>query len=164
MDHDNNNEEHQLTRAGYESLEKELRKLENVELPNIAERLSEIRNETDSEGEDPQLFNILSQKNYIDERIANIKRILARAVVLDEDPDPDTANAGDRVVVLDMDEKEEIVFDLLDSAEVVHSRRGISTRSPVGKALLGKRVGDKIEVNTPNGKARFKILRLEEIE
>ena len=157
-------EERYLTPAGYASLEKELRRLENVELPEIAERLNEIRSETDSEGEDPQLFNILSQKNYIDERIANIKRILANAVIMEEDPDPDTANAGDRVVVLDMQEKEEITFDLLDSAEVVHSRRGISTMSPVGQALLGKRVGDVVTVKTPDGKVRFKIVRFEEIE
>lgn len=156
-------DEHQLTRSGFEALEKELRRLENVELPEIAERLNEIRNETDSEGEDPQLFNILSQKNYVDERILNIKRILANAVVLDEDPDPDTANAGDRVVVMDLDEKEELIFDLLDSAEVVHSRRGISTKSPVGQALLGKRVGDEVTVKTPDGKVRFKILRFEDI-
>lgn len=156
-------EEHHLTRAGYEGLEKELRKLEKVELPEIAQRLSDIRSETDSEGEDPQLFNILSQKNYIDERIANLKRILANAVIIEEDFDPERANAGDRVVVYDMDEKEELIFDLLDSAEVVHSRRGISTKSPVGKALLGKRVGEKVEVETPGGKARFKIVRLEEI-
>ena len=112
-------EEHHLTPSGYESLQKELRRLENVELPEIAEQLNDVRNETDSEGEDPQLFNILSQKNYVDERIANIKRILANAVVLEEDPDPDTANAGDRVVVLDIAEDEEVTFDLLDSAEVV---------------------------------------------
>ncbi len=158
------NDGHFLTRAGYESLEKELRKLENVDLPDIASRLAEIRSETDSEGEDPQLFNILSQKNYVDERIANIKRILANATVLDEDPDPDSASPGDRVVVMDLDEKEEITFDLLDSAEVVHSKRGISTRSPVGRALLGKRIGDKVEVNTPGGKARFKIIRFEEVD
>lgn len=157
-------DEHYLTRAGYESLEKELRRLENVELPEIAERLNEIRSETDSEGEDPQLFNILSQKNYVDERIVNIKRILANAVVMDEDPDPDTANAGDRVVVLDVDEDEEIVFDLLDSAEVVHSRRGISTKSPVGQALLGKKVGDVVTVKTPDGKVKFQILRFEETD
>lgn len=157
-------EEHQLTPAGYKTLEKELRKLENVELKDIAERLNELRSETDSEGEDPQLFNILSEKNYIDERIANIKRILANAVIVEEDPDPDVANAGDRIVVMDLDEKEEIIFDLLDSAEIVHGRRGISTKSPVGQALLGKRVGDKVEVKTPDGKARFKILRFEDVE
>ena len=157
-------EEHHLTPSGYESLEKELRRLENVELPEIAEQLNDVRSETDSEGEDPQLFNILSQKNYVDERISNIKRILANAVILEEDPDPDTANAGDRVVVLDVAENEEVKFDLLDSAEVVHSRRGISTKSPVGRALLGKRVGDVISVKTPDGKVQYEILRFENIE
>jgi len=157
-------EEHHLTPSGHESLSKELRRLENVELPQIAEQLNDVRNETDSEGEDPQLFNILSQKNYVDERIANIKRILANAIILEEDPDPDAANAGDRVIVRDLDEDEELAFDLLDSAEVVHSRRGISTSSPVGKALLGKRVGDVITVKTPDGKAEYEILRFEEID
>lgn len=157
-------DEHQLTRAGYEGLEKELRKLELVELPAIAQQLSDIRSETDSEGEDPQLFNILSQKNYIDERIANLKRILANATIIEDDPDPDAANPGDRVIVYDLDEKEELVFDLLDSAEVVHSRRGISTKSPVGRAMLGKRIGDKVEVETPSGKFRFKIVRFEDID
>ncbi len=157
-------DEHYLTREGYESLGKELRRLEFVELPEIAERLNEVRSETDSEGEDPQLFNILSQKNYVDERIANIKRILANAVIMEEDPDPDAANPGDRVVVRDLEEGDEIVFDLLDSAEVVHSRRGISIKSPVGQALLGKRVGDVITVKTPEGKARYEILRFEDVK
>jgi transcription elongation factor GreA len=157
-------DEHYLTREGYDSLGKELRRLEFVELPEIAERLNEVRSETDSEGEDPQLFNILSQKNYVDERIANIKRILANAVVMEEDPDPDAANPGDRLVVKDLEAGDEIVFDLLDSAEVVHSRRGISTKSPVGQALLGKRVGDVVTVKTPEGKVRYEILRFEDVK
>ena len=157
-------DERVLTRKGYEQLERELNKLEKITLPEIAERLTDLKSEVESEQEDTELFELLNRKDYVDDRIANIKRILATSIIQDQDPDPDRATAGDRIVVFDMQYKEEMVFDLLDSAEIVHGRQGISTDSPVGSALLGKKIGDVVVVNVPDGVARYKILRFEQID
>ena len=109
-------DERVLTRKGYEQLERELNKLEKITLPEIAERLTDLKSEVESEQEDPELFELLNRKDYVDDRISDIKRILATAIIQDQDPDPDRATAGDRIVVFDMQYKEEVVFDLLDTA------------------------------------------------
>ena len=152
-----------LTRAGYEKLKRELDRLQNVTLVEMTERMAEVRAEGGDLMEDSAFYDAMKEKNYLDERIARLQMILAKATIIDEDPNPDAASPGDRVIVRDLDEKEELVFDLLGGYEIAHGMRGVSIASPVGKALLGKKVGDKIEVNTPGGMARFQILRLEEI-
>jgi len=156
------NEEIILTRSGYERLKKELDKLTNVTAVEIAEKMAEIREDGDF-SEDPAFYEAMTEKNYLDERISRLQYILNTATIIDEDPDPDTASPGDRVIVKDLDEKEELTFDLLGGYEIAHGMKGVSIASPVGKALLGKKVGDKIEVETPGGLARFKILALEDI-
>jgi transcription elongation factor GreA len=151
-----------LTRAGYEKLQNELDYLVNEEAVEVAERLADARSDVDF-GEDTTFLEIMAEKTRIEDRIAQLKLILFRARVVDEDLDPDSATPGDRVVVLDMEYDEELAFDLLDSAEVSHGRQGVSIASPVGKALLGKKIGDVVEVKVPDGAARYKILRFEEI-
>lgn len=152
-----------LTRAGYEKLKKELEKLETVTAVEVAERMAEVRADGGDFQDDTAFFDAVTAKNYLDERIARLNMILAQATIIDEDPDPDKASPGDRVIVMDLDEKEELAFDLLGGYEIAHGRRGVSIASPVGKALLGKKPGDKIEVQTPGGLARYKIIRLEDI-
>lgn len=152
-----------LTRTGYVKLQRELDKLENVEAVEMAERLADVHSDGGDFQEDTAFYDAMTAKNYLDERITNLRRILANATIIDEDPDPDSASPGDRVIVMDLDEKEELTFDLLGGYEIAHGMRGVSIASPVGKALLGKKAGEKIEVETPGGLVRFKILRLEEI-
>jgi transcription elongation factor GreA len=156
------NEEIIITRAGYEQLKRELDKLENVEAIEMAERRVEVQGEA-AFSEDSAFIDAMKEKNYLDERIGRLKSIIATATIIDDDPDPETASPGDRVIVKDLDTKEELTFDLLGGVEVAHGRRGVSIASPVGKALLGKRVGDQIEVQVPDGVSRYKIVRMETI-
>jgi transcription elongation factor GreA len=156
------NEEIIITRAGYGQLKRELDKLENVEAIEMAERMVEVQGEA-AFSEDSAFIDAMKEKNYLDERIGRLKSIIATATIIDDDPDPETASPGDRVIVKDLDTKEELTFDLLGGVEVAHGRRGVSIASPVGKALLGKRVGDQIEVQVPDGVSRYKIVRMETI-
>jgi transcription elongation factor GreA len=156
------NDEYVMTRAGYNKLQRELNNLQDKAEGEMAQKMAAAREDGDLD-EDGAFYEILVEKNHLDERILRLRAILAQAEVVDEDPDPDVASPGDRVVVRDLDEKEELPLDLLGGWEIAHGRRGVSIKSPVGKALLGKRVGDKVEVKTPDGIARFKILRFEEI-
>jgi transcription elongation factor GreA len=145
-----------LTRAGYEKLKNDLDILLNETSKEMAESLADVREDTDP-GEEPTFIDTMNDKQRLDDRIARLRTILARATVLDEDPDPDTASPGDRVLVVDLETKEKLHFDLLGSEEVAHGRRGVSIASPVGKALMGQKIGATIEVKVPDGVARYRI-------
>ncbi len=150
-----------LTRAGYNKLKIELDKLLNEEIGKAAERLAEAHE--DEAGDEANFYAAKVNKERLDARAAHLKLVLAQAEIIEEDPDPESVSPGNRVTVLDIDEKEELVFDLLGSTEIANVRKGVSINSPVGKALLGQRVGDKVEVEVPVGIARYKIRKIEMI-
>lgn len=152
-----------LTKQGYTRLERELNELLGNATSEAAAKIAEAREDGDFD-EDPTFFDAMSEKNMLDERINRLQTILRRATVIEEDLDPDSATPGDRITVLDMDEKEELVFELLSGAELTAGRRGVSLGSPVGKALLGKKVGDKLEVKVPDGVTRYKVLKIDPIQ
>ncbi len=147
-----------ITREGYENLKSIRNRLIEEELPILTERLEQIRGEVSGE-EDTDLFEVMAEKNRIDERIREIDNILANSVILEEDLDPDSASPGDRILVVDMDTKEEEEFNLLGGDEVAHGQEGVSIESPVGRALLGKKVGEVIDVEVPSGRVRLKIVK-----
>lgn len=152
-----------LTRIGYERLQRELDYLENMEAEEVAEQLADVHDDTEY-GEEATFFDAVVTKELLDGRIAHLKMVLARAEIIDEDLNPHQVDPGDRVTVWDFVEQEEVVFDLLGSAEVTHARRrGVSIDSPVGKALLGKRVGEVVEIEVPEGKARYMIRKIDSI-
>jgi transcription elongation factor GreA len=157
-----NENEYIITRAGYERLERELEILLERDNTEMAARMADVREEGDI-GEEPAFFDAMKEKNQLEDRIARLRTVLARATIIDEDPDPETASPGDRVIAVDLDTDEELTFDLIGGYEVAHGRRGVSIRSPVGKALLNRRIGDTIEVKVPDGKVRYKITGLDEI-
>ncbi len=151
-----------LTRAGYDRLKIELDKLLNEEIGKATERLAEAHE--DEAGDEANFYAAKVNKERLDERAAHLKLVLAQAEIIEEDPDPESVSPGNRVTVWDIDEKEELVFDLLGSTEIANIvRKGVSINSPVGKALLGRRVGDKVEVEVPVGVARYKIRKIEMI-
>ena len=150
-----------LTRLGYEQLQRELNILTGEENTKVAEMLADARE--DDQGEEAVFFDAMVSKERLDERVAHLQNVLARAEVIDADEDPDTITPGNRVTVYDMTEKEEFVMDLLDTEEITHGRRGVSLEAPVGRALLGKHVGDKVEVKVPDGVVTYKVRRIDMI-
>ncbi len=157
------NERIVLTREGYKKLENELNYLMTEGREEVAQSLSDAGDDTDI-AEEETFRDAVDQKSMLEARITQLKHILADAKIIDDDPDPNTASPGDRVIVWDHQEKTELVFDLLGGAEIAVGRRhGVSIDSPVGKALLGKRLGDTVEVQTPDGTATYTIRRFEKI-
>ena len=136
-----------LTRAGYDKLQRELDLLEGEESVEAAERLVEAHE--GEEGEEAAFYEAMLTKERLDDRIAYLRMVLARAEIIEEDEDPDRVTTGNRVTVWDFDADEEAVFDLLAGAEIATGRRGVSVDSPVGKALLGHKVGEEVEVDVP---------------
>ncbi len=151
----------QLTRPGYEKLQRELNILTSEENSKVAEMLAEARE--DDQGEEAVFFDAMISKERLDERVSHLQNVLARAEIIDADEDPNTITPGNRVTVYDTSEKEELTMDLLDTEEITHGRRGVSLDSPVGQALLGKHVGDRIKVKVPDGIVTFKVRKIEMI-
>ncbi|MDX1994396.1 MAG: GreA/GreB family elongation factor [bacterium] len=155
-------EEFVFTRAGYEELRRELEELE-AKAPEMQEYMRSVRDDNEIAGMEPSMFEAYTDLNRYNERVKHLKFVLERAAIIDEDPDPHTASPGDRVTVVDLETNEQLDFDLLGGMEVANGRHGVSIESPVGQALLGKRKGATIEVEVPDGIARYKIVALGEI-
>jgi transcription elongation factor GreA len=149
-----------LTRAGYEQLQRELEDLLE-QAKDMAEQMADVHDDTEF-GEEATYFDVMAAKERLDSRIAHTRRVLQSAQLIGEDdPDPTRVDPGEHVTVWDFKEHEEVTFQLLGSEEVARGLPGISIESPVGKALLGKRVGDVVEVIVPDGKARYAIRKIE---
>lgn len=150
-----------LTRSGYNKLQQELNILTGEENSKVAEMLADARE--DDQGEEAVFFDAMISKERLDERVAHLQNVLARAEVIDADEDPNTITPGNRVTVYDTSEKEEFVMDLLDTEEITHGRRGVSLDAPVGRALLGKHVGDRVKVEVPDGVVTYKVRKIDMI-
>ena len=150
-----------LTRQGYQKLQREFNILTSEENTKVAEMLAEARE--DDQGEEAVFFDAMVSKERLDERVSHLQNVLARAEIIDADEDPDTITAGNRVTVYDSSEKEEFTLDLLDTEEITLGRRGVSLDSPVGKALLGRQVGDRVKVEVPDGLVTYKVRAIEMI-
>lgn len=148
-----------LTRLGYQQLQRELNVLTSEENSKVAEMLAEARE--DDQGEEAVFFDAMVSKERLDERVSHLQNVLARAEIIDTDEDPETITAGNRVTVYDTAEKEEFTLDLLDTEEITHGRRGVSLDAPVGKALLGKKVGERVKVEVPDGVVTYKVRKIE---
>jgi transcription elongation factor GreA len=156
-----------LSRTGYEILKQELAELETEHQQRLAE-FADVNYDVDPTPEEAAYFDTRVMKEQVEERIGHLQLVLSRAEVIDDDPDPHRVDPGEMVTVWDFDEKRERVFNLVSSAETVYARdaipgREVSLESPVGQALLGKSVGDVIEIDVPDGKTKYAIRRIEPI-
>jgi transcription elongation factor GreA len=157
-----------LTQAGYDTLLQEMERLK-AQREGRMDQLGDVQNHTGGDNmlEIAAYFETITMKEHFDERIGHLQFVLERAEIRADDPDQQRIDPGERVTVFDVLSREEIVFDLLSGEEVMvtYTRedggRDVSVSSPVGQAMLGKRVGDIIEVEVPEGRARYAIRRIE---
>jgi len=154
-----------LSSTGYAVLQQELTDLEAEHVRRQAEFV-DTKDDVDPSQEEAAYFDRRVEKEHLEERIGHLKLVLDQAEVLEEDPDLSRVDPGDQVTVWDFSEKGQQVFNVVSSAETIYARDGIpgrevSTESPVGQALLGKQVGDVIEIEVPDGKAKYAIRRIE---
>ncbi|MEM9952735.1 MAG: GreA/GreB family elongation factor [Chloroflexota bacterium] len=151
-----------LTPDGYEKLEREIYKLQEVDIPEITQRLKEIREDNVGNEEDSELNDTMESKKRLEERLSQLMEILNQSEII-ESNDPNVINIGDRVTLLDMEYEEELTLDVVDGVEVSGDRRAITVDSPVGRALMGKKVDDIVKVKVPDGTAKYKVLAFEPI-
>ncbi len=149
-----------LTQEGYDNLEKELEKLKTQTRYEIAERIKVALG-----------FGDLSENSEYDEaknaqaanemKIAELENKLKYAKIIDESEiDTKTVQVGNVVKVLDMEFNEEVEYTIVGSTEVDLSQNKISNESPIGEALLGKKVKDVVDVQAPAGVLKFQVLAI----
>lgn len=152
-----------LTRDGYEALKRELELLEARYKDQLANYGDVNYSAFDPTPAEASYVETKTEKEMTEERIGHLRFVLERAEVLEDDPDPQRVDPGDRVTVWDFATKQEQQFDLISGEEIINGRHGVSLDSPVGRALIGHHIGDVVEVDVPDGKTRYAIRKLERI-
>ena len=150
-----------LTYAGLKALEDELENLRVVKRKEVAEKIKEAREQGDL-SENAEYDAAKDEQRDIEARIDELEKILKNVeVVVEEEVDLEKINVGCTVLVHDDEYDEEIEFKIVGSTEANSLQGKISNESPVGQALLGKKVGDEIQVETQAGVMEYKVLKIE---
>ncbi|MDR0886962.1 MAG: transcription elongation factor GreA [Clostridiales Family XIII bacterium] len=153
-------EEKILTRQGFEEIEKELEQLSTVRRHEVAEALKEARSFGDL-SENAEYDAAKNEQAEIEARINTLENILKNAKVVEEDEiDRETVNLGGKIRIKNLKTKEESSYQIVSSIESDPFVGRLSSESIVGAALLGKKVGDKISVQVPDGIAKYQILEI----
>ncbi|KHO61928.1 transcription elongation factor GreA [Thermoanaerobacter sp. YS13] len=149
-----------LTYEGLKKLEEELEYLKTVKRAEVAEKIKQARAFGDL-SENSEYDEAKNEQAFIEGRIATIEAMLKNAKVIDEDDIKlDQVSIGCTVKVYDESYNEEVEYTIVGSAEADPMNNKISDESPIGKALLGKKVGDVVFVEVPAGIIKLKILEI----
>ncbi len=151
-----------MTQDGYDKLESELEYLVNVRRKEVANQIAEAKAEGDI-SENAGYDEAKNAQAFLEGRIRELENRLRNAQLIDENSDSpaNMVALGRSVVVQEIGEDIKETYMIVGSVEADPANGRISNESPMGKALLGKKVGEKIKVKTPNGEMEFKILQVE---
>ena len=152
---------HILTYEGLKKYEDELQDLKIHRRQEIAQKIKEAREQGDL-SENAEYDAAKDEQRDIEARIEELEKILKNAeVVVEDEVDLDKINIGCIVKILDVEYSEELEYKIVGSTEANSLKGKISNESPVGKALIGHKVGDTVEVETPAGVFAYKILEIQ---
>ena len=153
-----------LTYAGLKKLEEELHDLKVVKRKEVAGKIKEAREQGDL-SENAEYDAAKDEQRDIELRIEELEKLLKNAeVVVEDEVNLDKINVGCIVKVYDVDFDEEMEFKLVGSTEANSLENKISNESPVGHALIGKRVGDVVDVETQSGIIQYKVLDIKRVD
>jgi transcription elongation factor GreA len=150
-----------MTAGGFAALDEELKRLKTVERPAVIGAISEARSHGDL-SENAEYHAAKDRQGWIEGRIAEIEDKIARAQVIDVSKlSGQQIKFGATVSVVDEDTEEESRYQIVGEHEADVKAGRISVTSPLSRAMIGKEVGDVVEVNTPGGVKAYEILKLE---
>lgn len=149
-----------MTYEGVKKLEEELEYLKTVKRKEITEKIKVALGYGDL-SENSEYDEAKNDQAFTEGRIIQLENMLKNAVVVDESEIPkDKVSVGSIVKVMDYEFDEEVEYTIVGSAEADPMNFKISNESPVGSALIGKKVGDVIEVAVPSGMSKFEVLEI----
>lgn len=150
-----------MTAAGFSRLEDELRTLKNVERPAIIAAIAEARSHGDL-SENAEYHSARERQSFIEGRVLDLEDKISRADVID--PSKITGSSvkfGATVTVADEESGEEAKYQIVGEHEANIEKKLISITAPLARAMIGKTVGDTVEVRTPKGAKSYEILKVE---
>ena len=149
-----------LTFEGLKKLEEELEDLKTVKRKEIAERIKVAVGFGDL-SENSEYDEAKNEQAQIEMRIVELENKLRNVKIIDEDEiETKTVQVGNVVQVLDVEFDEEVEYKIVGSTEANLAENKISNESPIGKALLGRKKNELVDVETPGGMIQFKVLKI----
>lgn len=149
-----------LTREGYEKLRSEIEYLQTEKRREIAERIR-IAREFGDISENAEYDDAKNEQAMLEHRIATLEeRLLEARVVEDSEITTDVVSIGSTVRLKDVEANETIEYHIVGSAEANPADRKLSNESPVGRAIMGHKKGETVDVTAPRGTLKFKILEI----
>jgi len=152
------NKQIQITKEGLESLKKELHELSEIKRPKVVDRLANARSQGDL-SENSDYHNAKEELEFLDGRISELEDVLKSAVVAENNGSADGVAIGAKVTVKNGGGEQ--AFSIVGEWEADPAAKKISNTSPLGQALIGRNVGDKVEFEAPAGKITYEILSIE---
>jgi len=148
------------TAAGLKKLRSELEHLEHVERPRVTNNIAEARDKGDL-SENAEYHAAKEEQSMLEYKIAQLKETLSKARLIDESQmDTSKVLALSKVKIKNLDTKAELQYTLVADAVANLAEGKISVNSPIGKGLLGKKVGDVAEISVPKGMMRFEVMEV----
>lgn len=149
-----------MTREKYNQLREEVEHLENVEMPLVAEKIAEARAEGDLK-ENAEYHAQRENQGMLQAKINQKKQMIGNAFIIDPSKiSQDVVGLLATVVVNDLDYDDEEEFTMVGAGDEDYDAGKILSTSPIGAALMGKKVGDKVEVEVPKGTLKFEIVKI----
>lgn len=150
-----------MTKEAYERLRKEVEEMENVKMPAIAEKIAEARAEGDLK-ENAEYHAQREAQGMLQAKINDKKSRLSRALLIDPAKVPkDEIAFGATVTVMDLDLDDEEKITLVGDGDEDYDNGKYLITSPLGKGLLGKKVGEEVEIPVPKGTLKFKVIAID---
>jgi transcription elongation factor GreA len=153
-------DKHVLTYEGVKKIEEELNYLKTVKRKEVTEKIKVAIGYGDL-SENSEYDEAKNEQAFVEGRIATLENMLKTAKIIDDDDiKTDFVSVGSTVRVKDLEFDDELEFTIVGSAEADPMQMKISNEAPIGRGLLGKKVGDKVEISIPDGVSAFEILEI----
>lgn len=146
-----------LTRAGFDKLDAELKHLKSVERPEIIAAIAEARSHGDL-SENAEYASAKEKQSFIEGRIKELEGVISLADIIDVARMNGSIKFGATVTLVDEDTDEEKTYQIVGEYEADIENGKLNIKSPIARALIGKTVGDNVEVRTPGGDRGYEIL------
>ncbi|MFC6688036.1 transcription elongation factor GreA [Jhaorihella thermophila] len=148
-----------MTPAGYAALEAELKQLKTEERPTIIKAIAEAREHGDL-SENAEYHSAREKQSFIEGRIKELESILGRADVIDPSTLTGAIKFGATVTLVDEETEEEKTWQIVGEHEANVEKGLLNMKSPIARALIGKEVGDSVEVRTPGGERYYEVVKI----
>ena len=149
-----------MTQQGYDNLVAEINELESVHRPEISRQIAEARDKGDL-SENAEYDAAKEAQGLLEGKIAQLKTILSNARIIDESRlSTDSVQILDKVTIKNLKNGAQMAYTLVSDSEANLKQNKISINTPIAKGLMGKKVGDVVEVQTPGGIVSFEIVEI----